>query len=67
MADIVDDAQDAMEAAEELRRMTAKEFKPIRTGFCLECEEPTEWTFCCADCRDQFELRKKMKAINGRG
>ena len=52
MADIIDDAQEAMEAAEELRRATAKEFVPIRTGFCIECEEPTEFTFCFVDCRD---------------
>jgi hypothetical protein len=66
MADIIDDAQEAMEAQEELRRATAKAFKPIRTGFCLECEESTEWTFCCADCRDTYEKREKMKAINGK-
>jgi hypothetical protein len=66
MADIIDDAQEAMEAAEELRRATAKEFVPIRTGFCIECEEPTEFTFCCVDCRDSHEKREKMKSINGK-
>ncbi len=66
MADIIDDAQDAMEAQEELRRATAKEFVPIRTGFCLECETPTEWTFCCKECRDMHEKRARMRAISGR-
>jgi len=66
MADIIDDAQEAMEAQEELRRATAKAFKPIRTGSCIECEEPTEFTFCCADCRDVYEKRERMKAISGK-
>lgn len=66
MADIIDDAQEAMEAQEALRRATAKEFKPIRTGFCIECETPTEYTFCSPECRDDHEKREKMKAINGK-
>ena len=66
MADIIDDAQEAMEAQEEMRRALAKEFVPIRTGFCLECEEPTKFTFCCVDCRDTNEKRAKMKAISGK-
>ena len=66
MADIIDDAQEAMEAAEELRRALAKEFVPIRTGFCLSCEEPTEWTFCSTDCRDQHERIERIRAITGK-
>ena len=66
MADIIDDAQEAMEAAEELRRAMAKEFVPIRTGECIECGEPTDFTFCSVDCRDTHEKREKMKAINGK-
>lgn len=67
MADIVDDAQEAMEAAEELRRLKAKTHTPIRTGECIECGEPTEFTFCSVDCRDQHEKRERMKAILGKG
>jgi len=66
MADIVDDAQAAMEAQEELLRATRKAQAPIRTGFCLECETPTEWSFCCSDCRDMYEKRAKMRAITGK-
>lgn len=66
MADIIDDAQEAMEAQEELRRAQAKEFKPIRTGFCIECGEPTDFTFCSVDCREDHEKREKMKSINGK-
>ena len=65
MADIIDDAQEAMEAAEELRRATAKPFVPVRTGFCIECEVPTEFTFCSPECRDDNEKRERIKAING--
>lgn len=67
MADIVDDAQEAMEAAEELRRLKIKAHTPIRTGECIECGEPTEFTFCSVDCRDQHEKRERMKAILGKG
>jgi len=66
MADIIDDAQEAMEAQEELRRATAKAFVPIRTGFCIVCEEPTEFTFCSPECRDDHEKHEKMKSINGK-
>lgn len=66
MADIVDDAQEAMEAAEELRRLKAKQHTPIRTGECIECGEPTEFTFCSVDCRDHHEKQERMKAITGR-
>lgn len=66
MADIIDDAQEAMEAQEELRRAAAKAFVPIRTGHCLECDDPTEWTFCSPECRDDNHKREKLKAIAGR-
>lgn len=66
MADIIDDAQEAMEAQEELRRATAKAFVPIRTGECIECGEPTEFTFCSPPCRDDHEKRERIRAISGR-
>ena len=66
MADIIDDAQEAMEAQEELRRALAKEFVPIRTGSCIECDEPTEFTFCSPGCRDDHEKRERIKAITGK-
>jgi len=74
MADIIDDAQDAIEATEALRNAARKPFQPIRTGFCIairtgfciECEEPTEFTFCSVGCRDDHEKRERMKSINGK-
>jgi hypothetical protein len=66
MADIIDDAQEAIEAAEALRNAARKPFEPIRTGFCIECDEPTEFTFCSKDCRDDHEKRERMKSINGK-
>ena len=65
MPDIVDDAQEAMEIAEQLRQQTAKQFKPVRTGSCIECDEPTEFTFCSVDCRDSHERRERIRTITG--
>lgn len=65
MPDIVDDAQEAMEIAEQLRQQAAQQFKPVRTGSCIECDEPTKFTFCSVDCRDSYERRQRMKAITG--
>jgi len=66
MADVVDDAQEAMEALADFQKATAKEFVPIRTGFCIECEEPTEFTFCSVPCQQDNERRERIKAIAGK-
>jgi hypothetical protein len=39
---------------------------PEKTGFCLECEEPTEGAFCSAECREDYEKMARLKAINGK-
>jgi hypothetical protein len=39
---------------------------PENTGFCLECEEPTEGAFCSKECREDYEKMERLKAINGR-
>lgn len=38
---------------------------PELTGFCLECEEPTEGAFCSRECREDYEKRERLKAIKG--
>ena len=39
---------------------------PEKTGFCLECEEPTEGAFCSGECREDYEHRARIKAISGK-
>lgn len=38
---------------------------PNKTGFCLECGEPTNGAFCSRECRDDHEARDKIKRIKG--
>ena len=38
---------------------------PEKTGFCLECEEPTEGAFCSKDCREDYEARDRINKIKG--
>lgn len=65
MADIVDDAQEAMEVAEQLRQQVVSTFKPVRTGSCIECGEPIKFTFCSVDCRDHHARRERIRTIAG--
>lgn len=67
MADIVDDAQEAMEQAAYLARLAQSKQPSLPTGECLECGDATPGSFCCPDCRDSYELRQKMRRINGQG
>jgi hypothetical protein len=39
---------------------------PENTGFCLECEEPTEGAFCSKECREDYEKVARLKAISGK-
>lgn len=39
---------------------------PEKTGFCLECEEPTEGAFCSKECREDYERVERIKAIRGK-
>lgn len=39
---------------------------PEKTGFCLECEEPTEGAFCSKECREDFEARERINKIKGK-
>lgn len=63
MSDIADKANDLVAMNDELalRGVRNKITKAEFTGFCLNCdevvEEPRRW--CDADCRDQWERRKR--------
>lgn len=39
---------------------------PEKTGYCLECEEPTEGAFCSKECREDYEHRQRINAIKGK-
>lgn len=38
---------------------------PEKTGFCLECEEPTTGAFCSKECREDYEIRDRINKIKG--
>lgn len=67
MADFADEAQDAMEQAAYLASLVRKQKPSLPVGECLECGDTTPGSFCCPDCRDSYELREKMRRINGQG
>jgi len=65
MSDWIDESQELQEA--QLAEALAKRQKaPVKTGFCLACEEPTEGAFCCTDCRDYYDKVQRMNAIKGK-
>lgn len=39
---------------------------PEKTGFCLECEEPTSGAFCSKECREDYERMERLRAIRGK-
>ena len=39
---------------------------PEKTGFCLDCDEPTEGAFCCQSCRENYERRQRIESIKGK-
>jgi hypothetical protein len=65
MADHIDEASNEVEAhLESALRVRAK--VPEKTGFCLECGEPTEGAFCSKECREDYERIARLKAISGK-
>jgi hypothetical protein len=65
---MADPLEEAAEATERwMNESLARRAKvPEKTGFCLECEEPTEGAFCSPECREDYERRAKVKAISGK-
>lgn len=63
-SDPLDDAAETTELM--LQEALAKKAPvPEKTGFCLECDEPTEGAFCSGECREDYERRERMKKITG--
>ena len=65
MSDLMDEASEHAELMLQSALSNRKKV-PEKTGFCQECEEPTEGAFCSRECREDFERRIKMNAINGK-
>lgn len=65
MADMADDAQENIERTLYLAQ-ALRQRKYLPTGICLMCEEPTPGSFCSPDCREDYEMREKIKSITGR-
>lgn len=64
MADMADDAQESIERALYLAQATMKR-EILPKGSCLECGEDTPGSFCCPECRDDYQKRQRMRSING--
>ena len=65
----MDDSDRATER-EEIDRADAMRYRkpaPSACGACHNCNEPLHvgMVFCCSDCRDDFQLREKMREIHG--
>jgi hypothetical protein len=63
----MDDSDRATEREERDRSLAMAYRKPAPSacGACYNCNEPvkTGRIFCCAECREDYELREKMKGI----
>jgi hypothetical protein len=63
---------DPLEEADKITAMMLEESLakrkavPEKTGFCLECEEPTGGAFCSKECREDYETRERINKIKGR-
>lgn len=71
MADFADIAAereqlDTALAIEAARRRSPSE--PVACGQCYNCDEPigAGLAFCDADCRDDWQARKRLEAVHGR-
>ena len=64
MSDPLDDAAKTTEMLfQEALRNRPK--VPLKTGFCLECNDPTPGAFCSKECREDYERTERMNAIRG--
>ena len=64
----MDDSDRATER-EEMARADALRYRkpaPVACGACHNCAEPVKpcRIFCCTECREDYELRERMRGIN---
>lgn len=64
MADEIDRAS----MLEEMHREAALSHRkpvPKNTGFCLNCDEPSQGAFCNSACREDYERIERAQKRNG--
>lgn len=67
MSDIIDDANDHVERELALRIQAARGVVHQHSPECLNCGDPSlpGSSYCCKDCRDDDEKRKRQLRIQG--
>lgn len=64
MCDEIDVAQERMEIETRRAIDAAKSIsRMMETGLCYNCNEPTAKHFCDADCRTDWEKRRRMSGM----
>ena len=63
----MDEADIAAAQEEKQREAALSHRKPVpeRTGFCLNCNEPSQGAFCNAGCREDYERIERAAKRNG--
>lgn len=64
MADICDQADSAVEAFQR-EALSRRHKEPEYTGYCLNCNEPTDLPdrWCDTDCREDWEKRTRQELL----
>jgi hypothetical protein len=62
------DEADRASSLEEMHREVSLSYRkpvPVRTGRCLNCDEPSQGAFCNAGCREDYERFERAEKRNG--
>ena len=61
----LDDQASEFEAQYLKEALAFRKPVPLKTGYCLNCRESTEFTYCCPECREDYEKRAEFsKGVN---
>jgi hypothetical protein len=61
----LDDQASEFEAQFLKEALTFRKPVPLKTGYCLNCRESTDFTYCCPECREDYEKRAVFsKGVN---
>lgn len=63
----MDEADRASAQEEKQLEASLSHRKPVpeRTGFCLNCDEPSQGAFCNSACREDYERIERAQKRNG--
>ena len=61
MSDIIDLIQEQEEIIKQSLISNTRKTSLPYTGFCYNCNEPTEHMFCDCDCRYDYEARERQR------